>query len=95
MRVLVERSGGFTGIGKKAEVDSESLPAEDSGELQKLVDEAAVFDLPESPAAPPRGADQFEYKLTVDGPEGQRSIALRDPPPPVKRLLDWMWAHQK
>ena len=95
MRVLVERSGGFTGIGKTAAIDSERLSPQDSGMLQKLVDDAGLFGLPESPAGAPQGADQFQYKVTIETPDRQRCVVLRDPPPPVKSLLDWMWAHQK
>ena len=96
MRVLLERSGGFAGIKKKATVDSETLSTDESAELKNLVDAAGIFDLPAAPDSPPRGADQFQYNLTIETPERQRTLELRDPSSPeVKRLLDWVWAHTK
>ena len=96
MRILLERSGGFAGIKKKAVVDSASLSPEESAELQKLVDAAGISNLPAAPDTPPQGADQFQYNLTIESPEHQRNILLRDPSSPeVRRLLDWLWAHKK
>ena len=95
MRILLERSGGFAGIKKKAAVDSESLSKDESAELQKLVDAAGVLGMPAAPDSP-QGADQFQYNLTIESPEQKRSVVLHDPASPeVKRLLDWLWAHKK
>lgn len=100
MRILVERTGGFAGIKKKAAVDSEALPAEESAELERLVAAAGILQ-PAAAAAPQQaagqqGADQFQYDLTVESSGGQRTVELHDPVnPEVKRLLDWVWAHQK
>jgi hypothetical protein len=96
MRILLERSGGFAAIKKKATVDSEALSPEESAELKKLVDAAGVFDLPAAPDGPPQGADQFQYNLTIETPEGRHAVVLRDPTSPeLKRLLDWVWAHKQ
>jgi hypothetical protein len=96
MRILLERSGGFAAIKKKATVDSEALSPEESAELQKLVDAAGVFDLPAAPDSPPQGADQFQYNLTIETPERRQTVVIRDPTSPeLKRLLDWLWAHKK
>lgn len=90
MRVIVERSGGFAGTRKESAVDSQSLSAGESADLQKLVDAAGFFDLPEKPAEAPQGADQFQYKLTVETPQRQRTLVVTEPPPELKRLLDWV-----
>jgi hypothetical protein len=96
MRLLLERSGGFAGIKKTAAVDSGSLSPQDSAELTALVDAARIFDLPAPPPGAPQGADQFQHKLTLETPERQRTIELRDTySPEVKRLLDWVWAHSQ
>jgi hypothetical protein len=99
MRILVERTGGFAGIKKTGAVDSEALPAEESAELERLVAAAGI--LQPAAAAPQQatgqqGADQFQYNLTVESSGGQRTLELHDPVnPEVKRLLDWVWAHNK
>ena len=95
MRILVERSGGYAGINRKAEVDSESLSKPESAELQSLVDAAGIFDLPAAPSGSSRGADQFQYNVNIESGERRRSVELRDPQENVKRLLDWVWAHKK
>jgi len=96
MRISLERSGGFAGIKKKATVDSESLSPEESAELNKLIDGAGVFDMPVAPDGPPRGADQFQYNLTLETQQRKHSVEVRDPSSAeVKRLLDWVWAHKQ
>jgi hypothetical protein len=101
MRILLERSGGFAGIKKKAEVDSEALSKEDSAELERLVEAAGILNQPAAPAGPPQGADQFQYNLTIgpvpgESEEASRTVTLRDPSnEAVKRLLDWMWARKQ
>ena len=95
MRILVERSGGFAGIKKQATVDSAALSAEESAEFDRLAQAAGVFDLPASPRSSPRGADAFQYNLTIETPERRHSAEVRDPEPAVKRLIDWVWSHQK
>jgi hypothetical protein len=100
MRILVERTGGFAGIKKKAAVDSEALPPEQSAELDRLVAAAGILN-PASAAAPQQAAgqyyaDHFQYTVTVESSDGQRTTQLQDPVnPEVKRLLDWVWAHKK
>jgi hypothetical protein len=95
MRILVERSGGFAGIKRKAAVDSQALSEDAAAEMKQLVEAAGLFDLPAAPVTPPGGADQFQYNLTVEAGERRRTIELRDPAcAEVARLLDWLWAHQ-
>ncbi len=71
MRIHFERTGGFAGMRMTATVDTESLPAEEGGELQELVEAAGFFDLPAVITIGAPGADRFRYKLTVEA-EGQR-----------------------
>ena len=92
MRILVERSGGFAGIKKKASADSDTMSAEDAERFQTLVDAAGVLDLPVTPAAPSGGADSFQYRLTIETLEERRTVEVRDPGPALKRLIDWLWA---
>ena len=67
MKIHFERSGGFTGIPVVAEIESQALAAEEAQHLQELVRTADFFDLPaQPPASPAPGADQFQYKITVE-----------------------------
>lgn len=94
MRILVERSGGFAGIRKRAEVDSRSLPADQCAELEQLV-AAAGLHHPAAGAEAPGGPDRFQYKVTVESEAGSSTVSLQDPAEGHARLLlDWVWAHK-
>lgn len=67
MKIHFERSGGFMGVPVVAEIESQALAAEDAQHLHELVRTADFFDLPaHPPTSPAPGADQFQYKITVE-----------------------------
>ena len=66
MKIYFEQSGGLTGIENNVSIDSNSLVPEEASELQSLVDNASFADLLSQPAAPLRGADYIEYKITIE-----------------------------
>ncbi|MFG2297033.1 protealysin inhibitor emfourin [Streptomyces sp. NPDC048603] len=76
MRIEVHRTGGFAGIERRAEVDTEGRP--DADVWQALAERALA---PLHPAAPVpstghRGVpDGFSYVITVDG----RTVRCADP----------------
>ncbi|MEU8763955.1 protealysin inhibitor emfourin [Streptomyces sp. NPDC048659] len=70
MRIRVVRTGGFAGIVRSAEVDTEGRP--DSERLRSLAREA--LDAPPPPEG--RGVpDGFHYEITIDG----RTVRWADP----------------
>lgn len=78
MRIEFERSGGFAGILVQATVDADSLPRLEAEKLDKLVEEANFFDLPAHITAPSQGADQFEYKVTVERGGQRHTVETSD-----------------
>jgi hypothetical protein len=64
MRIDFTRSGGFTGIPLRKTLDTDTLPAEEGQELQRLVDGADFFGLPEMLRS--GGADKRQYKITIE-----------------------------
>jgi hypothetical protein len=70
MKIKLERSGGFTGIPLRANIDSDSLAAEESKALQEMVKSSGFFDLPAKIPPSAAGADRFNYKITIET-EGQ------------------------
>jgi hypothetical protein len=78
MRIHFERTGGFAGMRIAATVDTESLPPEEARELHQLVADASFFDLPPVMTAPTPGADQFQYKLTVEAKGRQHTVEVGD-----------------
>ncbi|MFF5772399.1 protealysin inhibitor emfourin [Streptomyces californicus] len=62
MRIQVSRTGGFAGIARSGELDTEGR--EDAANWRSLAEEA----LSRARDAPPTGApDGFRYAITVDG----------------------------
>ncbi|MER6053101.1 protealysin inhibitor emfourin [Streptomyces sp. NPDC001793] len=62
MRIHIRRTGGFTGIERHAEIDTDDRP--DAAELHTLAEHALTAAHPTPPAGVPDG---FRYTLTVDG----------------------------
>jgi hypothetical protein len=56
MKVFFEQSGGLTGIDAYATVDSDELPPEEVSELQQLLDDTNLLQLPSQSLNPTRGA---------------------------------------
>ncbi len=89
MKIEFERSGGFTGIRLSTSLDTESLSAEEARKLEKLVEDARFFELPEEPSRLPQGADQFFYIVSVEI-DGKRHTVQTDDmaaPEPLRPLL--------
>lgn len=78
MRIEFERSGGFTGMLVQITIDTDALPAQDAEVLHNLVESANFFDLPEQITPPSPGADQFQYKVTVEEGEQRHKVATSD-----------------
>lgn len=71
MKINFERTGGFAGMRMTAMLDTELMPQEDASHLENMVDASNFFDLPEVLPALEKGADYFQYRLTVEL-EGQK-----------------------
>ena len=76
MHIGFVRSGGFAGMLLVANIDSQSLPAEELSILESEVAEAAFFDLPERivPASPM--PDSFEYEISVSSSNQTHTIRV-------------------
>jgi hypothetical protein len=64
-------------------LDSKSLPVDEAAALQHLVKDADFFNLVESPSVQSR-ADGFQYSLTIQAGEQQRTLHVRDGAIPEK-----------
>jgi hypothetical protein len=95
VRVHLVRSGGFAGITVQARVDSATLPAEEAKELAALLDRLDLADLSERASYPTRGADRFNYDLTIQRGESRYHVALPENavPPDLRPLLTWLLRH--
>jgi hypothetical protein len=83
-----ERSGGLAGMGVRTDVDSASLAGPDATQLRQLL---APVDFGK-PMPPPRGADRFQYDITLERGGRSQSLTAYDGsmPPELKALADWL-----
>ncbi len=79
MKIYFKQTGGLTGIDNSISISSDSLDPQEASELQHLVDDANFFNLPSDSAAPLRGADYLEYKITIETNDNKKhSIKTTD-----------------
>ncbi|MFQ6061623.1 MAG: protealysin inhibitor emfourin [Methanosarcinales archaeon] len=92
MRISFERTGGFTGMRMTAIFDTDSMPPEEARHLREMVNSAGFFELPEFSPAPKRGADYFQYKLTVETEGRMHTIEMSEEAVPgaLRPLLEWL-----
>jgi hypothetical protein len=96
MRVEYKTDGGFVYLPARSEpvtIDTDDLPAEEANELERLIEAAGFFDLPET-SAPPRGADYLRYTISVTSPEHSHTVHLTDPieDPDIQALVEYLEA---
>jgi hypothetical protein len=78
MRIFFERSGGFVGQTLTAELDTASLPPDEAHNIQKMLEAAGFFHLPASTTTPARGADAFQYVVTVEEHGKRHTVRTTD-----------------
>jgi hypothetical protein len=95
MRVRFKMDGGFVYLPARSEpttIDTDDLPAEAAKELERLIEAAGFFELPET-SSPPRGAaDYLRYTISVTTPEHSHTVQLTDPieDPHVQALVEYL-----
>lgn len=72
MRIQYVRTGGFAGLRMATEIDSEALSQEELQNLREALDTAHFFNLPEQMMGDMRGADRFQYEITIEDEEGRQ-----------------------
>ena len=95
MRVRFKMDGGFVYLPARSEpttIDTEELPEEEAKELERLIEAAGFFDLPETSAPPRGGADYLRYTISVTTPERSHTVHLTDPieDPRVQALVEYL-----
>jgi len=97
MRVQFKMEGGFVYLPARSEpvtVETDDLPEGEADELERLIEAAGFFELPET-SPPPRGApDGFRYTISVTRHEHSHTVHLADPieDPHVQALVEYLEA---
>jgi hypothetical protein len=95
MRVRFKMDGGFVYLPARSEpttIDTEELPEEEAKDLERLIEAAGFFELPET-SSPPRGAaDYLRYTISATTPEHSHTVHLTDPieDPHVRALVEYL-----
>jgi len=92
MKIHFERSGGLAGMRTVATLDTDSLPSDEARQIQAMVDNARFFDLPLKSPKPKKGADYFQYKLTVETEGRKHTVETNDATmqPALRPLIDFL-----
>lgn len=87
MRVVLERSGGLSGLRRVARLDACALVPADEGRLREAAHRAAFFALAAELRTPEPEPDRFCYRLEIeDG--GQRTAVRFDEGAASEALLE-------
>jgi len=78
MKIVLERSGGFTGIPQLSALDLDKLPLAECEDLEGLVKAAGFFELPPKLPTPAGGVDRFHYRLTVEDFARKHTVEMGD-----------------
>ena len=94
MQIQFERSGGFAGIKQQYCVALDSLPEEERRKVMGLIADAGFFDLPSTLPKGTPGADQFQYKISVDSDQGTHEVQVDQSAVPagLQPLIAWLQA---
>lgn len=76
MRIEFERSGGFAGMRLSGRVNTSDLTAEQACSLVEAVDAAQFWDLPGEIPGNQRGADRFQYVVTVEAADRRHTVQV-------------------
>jgi hypothetical protein len=95
MRVRFKMDGGFVYLPARSEpttIDTDDLPEEEAKELERLIEAAGFFELPEATAPPRGGADYLRYTISVTTPERSHTVQLTDPieDPHLQALVEYL-----
>src|SRR5438309_10461701 len=78
MQIHLERSGGFAGLRLIHDMDSTALSPGQQAELNNLIEQSHLFELPPVLRAVHAGADRRQYKLRVKGDSHKQSVKLHE-----------------
>ena len=78
MIIQVERSGGVTGIPRKARIDTRKLDAAESQTVERLVAAAGFFELPARMAPAEKGADRFQYRIAIQSETRSHEVEVSE-----------------
>jgi Emfourin len=93
MKINFEQKGGILGVNNNISINTDYLNPDEAFKLRQLIDNAKFFELPtHSLERPQRGADYFEYKITIEGRDRKHHVKTTDitMPPNLGPLIRYL-----
>ncbi|MFH1267769.1 MAG: protealysin inhibitor emfourin [Planctomycetota bacterium] len=89
MKIRFRQSGGFAGLAKVAEVDSEQVPGDEVDRLRTMVEQALAEAAGDSTPALP---DEEQYCVEIEIHERRETllVARSSVPGPVRPLIEYL-----
>jgi hypothetical protein len=90
VRIEFERSGGYAGLRRPpVTISDDSLSADEAAAWRRLVESSDFFGQPENPPRGP-GADQFQYRVTVEMGGRRHTVRVSEGsiPPALQPLIE-------
>ncbi|MCZ8121601.1 MAG: hypothetical protein O9295_27025 [Microcystis sp. LE18-22.4A] len=91
MKIQFQQSGGFAGLIRGCEIDTQLLSPDEAAQLQSLVKQSGILQLQSQRTE--NAADLFNYEIVIETEDGNRySISSDDNslPQSVKPLLEYL-----
>ncbi|BAZ22772.1 hypothetical protein NIES4073_36590 [Kalymmatonema gypsitolerans NIES-4073] len=76
MKVKFSQSGGYAGLRRGCELDTDSLSPAEAAKLQSLVEQSGI--LQAQSRHTPHARDLFNYNITVETSEGAPTVSFDD-----------------
>ncbi|BAY09923.1 protealysin inhibitor emfourin [Calothrix sp. NIES-2098] len=76
MKVKFSQSGGYAGLIRGCELDTDSLPADEAAKLKSLVEQSGI--LHAQSKSTPQARDLLNYKITIETNEGAPTVSFDD-----------------
>ena len=95
MQVQFKTEGGFAylpGLSQPVTIDTDRLPREEAGTLERLVEAAGFFELPANPEPSRGGADVRSYTISVSSSGRDHTARIVEPieDPQLQGLVDYL-----
>ncbi len=76
MKITFRQSGGYAGLIRGCELDTDALPDEEVARLRSLVQQSGILQAQSNPT--PNAFDLCNYELTIETNEGIHQISCDD-----------------
>jgi hypothetical protein len=95
MKVTFRQSGGYAGLIKGCEFNTDLLPTDEATTLQSLVEQSGI--LQAKGGQTPNARDLLNYRITVETSEGVHSVSFDDLsiPEGAAPLLEYLQSQAK